>query len=76
LLNRISLAVAGFGMAMLAIQEFGGGGIAVKAETSGFFAAPSQESAGIALARDRDNHLHMTHTGYDGETKNFIYYGY
>lgn len=75
MLKRIALAAAGFGMVMLAIQEFGGGGAAAKAETGGFYPAPDQESASIALVRDKDDRLHMAHTGYDGETRNFIYYG-
>ena len=75
LLKRIVLACAGFGMVMLFIQQFGGAGSAERAEPGGFYPAPEQESASIVLVRDRENRLHMAHTGYDGKTKDFIYYG-
>jgi hypothetical protein len=75
LLKRIVLACAGFGMVMLFIQQFGGGDAAASVEPGGFYPAPEQESASVALVRDRDGRLHMTHTGYDGKTKDFIYYG-
>lgn len=44
-------------------------------EAGGFFPAPLQESSSVALARGADGRSHMAFTGYDGETKNDIYYG-
>ena len=44
-------------------------------ETGGFFPAPGQESSSIVLARGADGRSHMAFTGYDGKTKDEIYYG-
>nr|WP_314092176.1 hypothetical protein [uncultured Shinella sp.] len=44
-------------------------------ETGGFFPAPGQESSSIVLARGVDGRSHMAFTGYDGKTKDEIYYG-
>ena len=76
MLKRIVLALAGFGMVMLFIQQCtGGDGGVASVAPGGFYPAPEQESASIALARDKQNRLHMAHTGYDGKTRDFIYYG-
>lgn len=61
-------------MVMLFIHQFGGSD-AANAEPGGFYPAPDQESASIALVRGADSRQHMVHTGYDGKTKDFIYYG-
>ncbi|MDB5525768.1 MAG: hypothetical protein JWM58_3531 [Rhizobium sp.] len=68
------LACAGFGMVMLFIQQCSGGSAAISGP-GGFYPAPEQESASITLVRDKEDRLHMAHTGYDGKTKDFIYYG-
>lgn len=44
-------------------------------EPGGFFPAPEQESSSIVLARGADGRLHMAFTGYDGKTKDQIFYG-
>jgi hypothetical protein len=47
---------------------------AVPATAAGRYFAPDQESASAALAADASGGLHAAHTGYDGETGDFIYY--
>jgi len=74
LLKWILRAAVGFALVMFVIHQFGGRS-AAPAGPGGFYPAPEQESASIALARGRDERLHMAHTGYDGATKDFIYYG-
>lgn len=44
------------------------------ASAAGHYFAPAQESASAALAADNSGALHAAHTGYDGETGDFIYY--
>lgn len=44
-------------------------------EPGGFFPAPEHESSSIALARDKGGRTHMAFTGYDGKTKDQIFYG-
>jgi hypothetical protein len=75
LLKRIVAAGAGFGMVMLFIQQCSSGGSAASAAPGGFFPAPEQESSSIAIVRGKDDRQHMAFTGYDGKTKDFIYYG-
>src|SRR6187551_2598908 len=47
---------------------------AVPVTAGGRYFAPDQESASAALAADSSGGLHAAHTGYDGETGDFIYY--
>lgn len=44
-------------------------------EPGGFFPAPGQESSSISLAHGKDGRTHMAFTGYDGATKDQIFYG-
>ncbi|RYE09533.1 MAG: hypothetical protein EOP22_08700 [Hyphomicrobiales bacterium] len=44
------------------------------AEAAGRYFAPAQESASAAIAADSAGGLHAAHTGYDGETGDFVYY--
>lgn len=72
LISRILMALAGFGIAMLVIRSLGGGG---DATTRGaFFPAPDQEAATIAVAQHTDGTRHAAFTGYDGPTRDQIYY--
>ncbi|MBL0372246.1 hypothetical protein JJB09_09405 [Rhizobium sp. KVB221] len=74
MLKRIALACAGFGMVMLVIHLWSGDS-AASAETGGLFPAPDHESSSISLAKDRDGTSHMAFTGYDGKTKDQVFYG-
>lgn len=76
MLKRVVLAAAGAGMVMLFAQQCGYGSASL-ADTgpSAFYPAPEQESASIVTVTDGDGRLHMAHTGWDGKTKDFIYYG-
>lgn len=44
------------------------------ATAAGRYFAPDQESASAAIASDASGGLHAAHTGYDGETGDFVYY--
>jgi hypothetical protein len=72
LISRILLAVAGFAIAMIVIRSIAGGGAAT--EPGAFFPASEQESASITLARHKDESQHAAFTGYDGPTRDRIYY--
>jgi hypothetical protein len=41
---------------------------------AGRYFVPAQESASAAVAADTSGGLHAAHTGYDGETGDFVYY--
>src|SRR5690606_21814252 len=41
---------------------------------AGRFFAPAQESASAGIAADASGDLHATHTGYDGDTGDTLYY--
>jgi len=43
-------------------------------QAAGHFFAPEQESASPAIAADSDGGLHAAHTGYDGPTKDIVYF--
>jgi hypothetical protein len=72
LISRILLALAGFGLAMIVIRSVPGGG--ATAEPGAFFPAGEQESASIVTAHHTDGSRHAAFTGYDGPTKDEIYY--
>lgn len=74
MVSRILLALAGFGIVMLVIRSVSGSGTAA-ADPGAFFPATDQESASIAMVHDSRGVSHMAHTGYDGKTKDNIYYG-
>ena len=73
MISRILLALAGFGITMIVIRSISGGG-ASAAESGAFFPASEQESASIAVERHPDGSRHAAFTGYDGPTKDRIYY--
>lgn len=78
------MALAGFGIAMIVIRAVSGGGEAAVtpanveqeavATAPAFFPASDQESASISVARHKDESQHAAFTGYDGPTKDRIYY--
>lgn len=79
MISRILLALAGFGIAMIVIRALSGGGggpAAPDAVTppAAFFPASEQESASISVARHKAESQHAAFTGYDGPTKDRIYY--
>lgn len=73
MISRILLALAGFGITMIVIKAVSGGGGAA-AEPGAFFPASEQESASIVIAHHSDQSRHAAFTGYDGATKDKIYY--
>ena len=44
------------------------------AQAAGHFLAPEQESASAVIAADSAGGLHAAHTGYDGPTRDIVYY--
>lgn len=66
------MALAGFGIVMIVIRAVSGGSAA--AEPSAFFPATEQESSSIAVVSRSDGSQHAAFTGYDGPTKDKIYY--
>lgn len=48
--------------------------LTLPASAAGRYFAPAQESASAAIATDASGALHAAHTGYDGETGDFLYY--
>ena len=72
MISRILLTLAGFGIAMIVIRSVSGGGAA--AAPGAFFPAGEQESASIVVAHHTDGSRHAAFTGYDGPTKDQIYY--
>jgi hypothetical protein len=72
------MALAGFGIVMIAIRAVSGAGeatvVADAVAPVAFFPASEQESASIAVARHKDESQHAAFTGYDGPTKDRIYY--
>jgi hypothetical protein len=64
---RAGAAFAAFVAVCLSVQN---------TQAAGHFFAPEQESASAAIAADSDGGLHAAHTGYDGPTKDIVYYRY
>lgn len=73
MISRILLALAGFGITLIVIRSVSGGGGAT-AEPTAFFPASEQESASVVVASHSDGSKHAAFTGYDGPTKDKIYY--
>ena len=74
MISRILMVLAGFGIAMLVIRAFSGGGDGTATHPGAFFPASEQESATISVTRLKDGSQHVAFTGYDGPTKDTIYY--
>lgn len=68
------MALAGFGIVMIAIRFVSGGVDATVAEQGAFFPASGQESASITVVNRPDNTRHAAYTGYDGPTRDRVYY--
>ncbi|MGV3549760.1 hypothetical protein [Rhizobium sp.] len=83
MISRILMALAGFGIVMIVIRAVSGGAEVPAtpdvttnspAPAAAFFPASEQESASISVARYKDESQHVAFTGYDGPTKDKIYY--
>ena len=75
MVSRILMALAGFGIVLILIRTFAGfGGVAAPAQAAAFFPASEQESAFIAVSNDSQGGRHAAFTGYDGPTKDQIFY--
>lgn len=72
LISRILLALAGVGITLLVARSFAGS--ASTAESGAFFPATDQESASISVVRDKQGASHIAFTGYDGKTKDQVFY--
>lgn len=72
------MALAGFGIVMIVIRAVSGaggtGGEVATEPGTGFFPASQQESASIDVAAYKDESQHAAFTGYDGPSKDKLYY--
>ena len=74
MISRILLALAGFGLTLIVIKTVTSP--TSTADNGAFFPATGQESSSIAVARDTDGASHIAFSGYDGQTKDQIFYGF
>ena len=72
MISRILLALAGFGIVIIVIRSVAGGD--ASAVPGAFFPATEQESASIDVVAHKDESRHAAFTGYDGPTKDKLYY--